>query len=66
MESNNLFYNENGEIYYILFGQKGKKAFLCNVNRKQYVICQLLEEKNWFHGNYYCDFEEAYNVWKGN
>ena len=53
----NLFYNINGNAYYILFGKKGEKAFLCNVDYKQYVICQLLEENSWWHGNYYFDFD---------
>ena len=59
-----LFYNINGNTYYVLFGKKGEKAFLCNINCNQYVICQLLEENSWLHGNYYCDFEEAYDDWK--
>lgn len=60
----NLFYNNNGNVYYILFGEKGKRAFLCNVNYKQYVICSILEENSWWQGQYFEDFEEAYEEWK--
>ena len=61
-----LFYNNNGEIYYILFGKKGEKAFLCNTESEQYVICQLLEEHSWWHGSYYSNFKEAYSDWREN
>lgn len=60
----NLFYNNNGNVYYILFGGKGKRTFLCNVNCKQYVICSMLEENSWWQGQYFEDFEEAYKEWK--
>lgn len=63
---NKLFYNMNGNTYYILFGGKGKKAFLCNVEYEQYVICQMLEEYSWWQGSYFEEFEEAYQAWKGN
>lgn len=58
-----LFYNVNGNVYYILFGEKGTKAFLCNVNREQYVICAILEEHSWWQGQYFNSFEEAYKEW---
>lgn len=60
-----LFYNNNGNTYYILFGGKGKKSFLCNIERQQYVICAVLEEDSWWQGNYFENFEEAYRSWKG-
>lgn len=63
---NKLFYNMNGNTYYILFGEIGEKAFLCNVESEQYVICQILEPYSWWQGSYFSEFEEAYNVWKGN
>lgn len=59
-----LFYNANENMYFVLFGKEGEKAFLCNVNYEQYVICQLLEKNSWWHGNYYFNFEEAYETWK--
>ena len=59
-----LFYNINGNTYYILFGKKGKKAFLCNVDCEQYVICQVLEENSWHYGNYFFNFKEAYEAWE--
>lgn len=59
-----IFHNINGNSYYVLFGSKGKRAFLCNLNFEQYVICAMLEENSWWHGNYFQDFEEAYSYWK--
>ena len=52
-----LFYNNNGNTYYILFGEKGKKSFLCNIERQQYVICAVLEENSWWQGSYFENFE---------
>ncbi len=63
---NKLFYNMKGNVYYILFGEKGKKALLCNVEYEQYVICEMLEEYSWWHGSYFNTFEEAYEAWEGN
>lgn len=63
-----IFYNSNGNVYYILFGGKGKKSFLCKINDNdctQYVICAILEEHSWWQGSYFEDFEEAYKSWKG-
>lgn len=63
-----IFKNENGNSYYILFGEKGKRAFLCKINDNgcaQYVICAKLEENSWWQGSYYDDFDEAYKDWKG-
>jgi hypothetical protein len=63
-----IFYNENGNTYYILFGEKGKKSFLCKINDNyaaKYVICAVLEENSWCLGEYFDDFNEAYNCWKG-
>jgi len=59
-----IFYNINGNTYYILFGTKGERAFLCNVNLEQYVICAILEEDSWWQGQYFDNFEEAYKEWK--
>ena len=59
-----IFYNINGNTYYILFGTKGEWAFLCNVNLEQYVICAILEEDSWWQGQYFDNFEEAYKEWK--
>lgn len=62
-----IFHNINGNSYYILFGTKGKRAFLCNLeknNSAQYVICAILEENSWWQGSYFEDFEDAYNYWK--
>lgn len=61
-----LFYNINGNTYYILFGEIGKKAFLCNVEYEQYVICQILEKHSWWQGSYFNEFDKAYQAWKGN
>lgn len=58
-----LFYNLNGNAYYVLFGGKGKKSFLCNVSSEQYVICAMLEENSWWQGQYFNKFEEAYKEW---
>ncbi len=63
-----IFYNLNGNTYYILFGEIGKAAFLCNFesnNGGQYVLCRLLDKNTWWHGEYFEDFEEAYKRWKG-
>lgn len=63
-----VFYNMNGNVYYILFGGKGKKSFLCNLNNNRgakYVICAILEEHSWWQGSYFENFEEAYEDWKG-
>lgn len=62
-----IFHNFNGNSYYILFGEKGKKSFLCNLNdnnNAKYVICAILEENSWWQGNYYESFEEAYEDWR--
>ncbi len=64
-----FFYNMNGNSYYILFGGKGKRSFLCKINDNgcaQYVICAILEENSWWQGNYYESFEEAYEDWRKN
>ncbi len=63
----NIFYNENGNSYYILFGGKSKRSFLCNLKENinaKYVICAILEDSSWWQGNYFNDFEEAYQHWK--
>lgn len=59
-----LFYNVNGNTYYILFGGIGMKSFLCNVSIEQYVICAILESNSWWQGSYFNNFEEAYEKWK--
>ena len=62
-----IFYNMNGNSYYILFGGKGKRSFLCKINDNgcaQYVICAILEENSWWQGNYYENFEKAYEDWR--
>lgn len=64
-----IFYNSNGNSYYILFGGKGKRTFLCNLNNNSsanFVICAILEENSWWQGNYYESFEEAYEDWRKN
>ena len=58
-----LFYNLNGNTYYILFGKQGERAFLCNVSADQYVICATLEKNSWWQGQYFNNFEEAYEQW---
>lgn len=58
-----IFYNLNGSSYYILFGEKGKSAFLCNVDKKEYIICEVLEDFSWHNGNYFFDFNKAYEYW---
>lgn len=63
-----IFYNSNGNVYYILFGEKGRKSFLCNLlnnSSARYVICAILEENSWWQGNYFENFEDAYSFWKG-
>ena len=62
-----IFHNSNGNSYYILFGGKGKKSFLCNLNNNSsanYVICAILEENSWWQETYYESFEEAYEDWR--
>lgn len=59
-----LFHNLNGSTYYILFGKIGEKAFLCNINKDEYVIVAMLEENSWYHGNYFFDFDKAYEYWR--
>ena len=62
-----IFYNMNGNSYYILFGGKGKRSFLCKINDNgcaQYVICAILEENSWWQGNYFDNFDEAYEYYK--
>lgn len=65
-----IFINENGSMYYILFGGRGKKSLLCKINNnnepQEYVICEMLEIRTWWQGTYFEKFEEAYNSWKGN
>lgn len=64
-----IFHNSNGNSYYILFGGKGKRTFLCNLNSNgsaSFVICAILEESSWWQGNYYESFEEAYEDWRKN
>lgn len=62
-----IFHNSNGNSYYILFGGKGKRSFLCNLNNNSsanYVICAILEENSWWQGSYYESFKEAYEDWR--
>lgn len=62
-----IFYNENGEVYYILFGGKGTRTFLCNVadnGSAPFVVCKILEDNSWWHGSYFETFDDAYKFWK--
>lgn len=59
-----LFSNINGNSYAIIQGGKGKKSLLMNLYREQYVVCAILEENSWWQGNYFDNFEEAYEYYK--
>ena len=64
---NEIFTNTNGNNYYILFGTKESRAFLCNLDKNNsvpFVICAILEENSWWQGSYFEDFDEAYKYWK--
>lgn len=60
----NMFFNSNGNAYYILFGKIGETAFLCDINKDEYIIVAMLEQNSWYHGNYFYNFEDAYNYWR--
>ncbi len=59
-----LFLNINGNSYAIIQGGKGKKSLLMNLYREQYVVCAILEENSWWQGNYFDNFDEAYEYYK--
>lgn len=59
-----LFSNMNGNSYAIIQGGKGKKSLLMNLYSEQYVVCAKLEENSWWQGNYFDNFEEAYEYYK--
>ena len=59
-----LFLNMNGNSYAIVQGGKGKKSLLMNLNYEQYVVCAILEENSWWQGNYFDNFDEAYEYYK--
>lgn len=59
-----LFLNINGNSYAIIQGGKGKKSLLMNLYREQYVVCAILEENSWWQGDYFDNFEEAYEYYK--
>ena len=59
-----LFLNMNGNSYAIVQGGKGKKSLLMNLNYEQYVVCAILEENSWWQGDYFDNFEEAYEYYK--
>ncbi len=59
-----LFSNINGNSYAIIQGGKGKKSLLMNLYREQYVVCAILEENSWWQGNYFDNFDEAYEYYK--
>ncbi len=59
-----LFLNMNGNSYAIVQGGKGKKSLLMNLNYEQYVVCAMLEENSWWQGNYFDNFDEAYEYYK--
>ncbi len=59
-----LFSNINGNSYAIIQGGKGKKSLLMNLYREQYVVCAILEENSWWQGDYFDNFEEAYEYYK--
>lgn len=61
-----LFINMNGNSYYLLFGSKGEPALLLNMNCNQYIVCAILEEASWWQGNYFEDFDKAYEYYKHN
>ena len=61
--NNKLFYNENGNVYYVLYGGKGYRSLLCDINKDQFVICAMLEEQSWWAGTYFDSFEKAYKHW---
>lgn len=63
---NKIFKNENGNVYYILYGEKGQRAFLCNMNFDQYVICKVLEDNSWWHGTYFDKIDDAFEYWQNN
>ncbi len=60
---NNLFVCQAG-VYFLLKGEIGKPAMLLDTNSNEIVICEMLEDNSWWHGNYYFNFDEAYKVWK--
>ena len=59
-----LFSNINGNSYAIIQGGKGKKSLLMNLYREQYVVCAILGENSWWQGNYFDNFDEAYEYYK--
>ena len=59
-----LFSNINGNSYAIIQGGKGKKSLLMNLYHEQYVVCAILEENSWWQGDYFDNFEEAYEYFK--
>lgn len=59
-----LFSNINGNSYAIIQGGKGKKSLLMNLYREQYVVCAILEENSWWQGDYFDNFDEAYEYYK--
>ena len=36
----------------------------CDINKEEYVIVAMLEENSWYHGNYFFDFDKAYEYWR--
>ena len=59
-----LFKNVNGNNYCILFGKIGEPALLINMSEDKYVIVGVLQEKDWWQGTYFDNFEDAYKEWQ--
>lgn len=58
-----LFQNRNGNNYCILFGSKGGPALLINMSEDKYVVVAILQDYDWWQGNYFNNFEDAYEFW---
>ena len=59
-----LYVNSNGQVYYLLFGKIGKPSLLLNMNYDQYVVVRMLEKNSWWHGEYFINFDDAYDFYK--
>ena len=65
VSKHNIFIGQCG-VYFLLFGEVGKPAMLLDTESNEIVICETLENNSWIHGNYYFNFERAYEEWKEN
>lgn len=64
-----FFDNKNGKRYWKIFGEAGKPGLLISLTDEtdygpKYIVAGVMESASWYGGQYFADFDEAYNEYK--